>query len=191
MSQFSASWRVALRAGRRDVLRSKGRSALIMTMVGAPVLLTVMLTSIVASNEISSAEGLRDQLGSAQAAATYVGGRVEQLPDGIDMARYEGGTQWETTDEQAASLAGLVDGRVDVVERGFGTTVVIDGKGYRSESLASTVRAQLPEVFSGWTRDVCLAPRTKLSCHSAWPRRGPLSVPRSRPAGTTPSRWWG
>ncbi|WP_456695747.1 FtsX-like permease family protein [Aeromicrobium sp. P5_D10] len=137
MSQFSASWRVALRAGRRDVLRSKGRSALVMTMVGTPVLLTVMLTSIVASSEVSPAEGLRDDLGFAEASAAYFGGTVEQLPDGRDTTLSDDSPQdqLKTPDEQADALAKLVDGRVDVVERGWGTTVVIDGKGFNSESL--------------------------------------------------------
>ena len=82
MSQFSASWRVALRAGRRDALRSKGRSLLIAVMVGTPVLLTVMLTTLVATNDVDQREGLADSMGSAAAAATFLAGAVHQSPDG-------------------------------------------------------------------------------------------------------------
>lgn len=108
-----------------------------MTMVGTPVLLTVMLTSIVASSEVSTTEGLRDDLGFAEASAAYFGGTVEQLPDGLDTTLSDDSSKdrLKTPDEQANVLAKLVDGRVDVVERGWGTTVVIDGKGFNSESL--------------------------------------------------------
>lgn len=130
-----------------------------MTMVGTPVLLTVMLTSIVASSEISTQEGLRDQLGSAKASASYLGGRVEQLPEGLDVAVHEGDTPLETTAEQAAALAKLVDGRVDVVERGFGLTVVIDGRGYRSDSLG--VDGSSPAAKALYRLDAGRVPRAK------------------------------
>lgn len=135
MSQFSASWRVALRAGRRDVLRSKGRSALIVTMVGTPVLLTVILTTLVASNSISMREGLPDELGHAQASAHYQGGRVVQSPDTRSLGTFDDTATRLTVVEQKAKLAKITTGSVLPVERGWNATVVIDGKGYSSQTL--------------------------------------------------------
>lgn len=137
MSGLASSWSIALRIGRRDVLRSRGRSALIATMVGTPVLLTVMLTSIVASNDISEREGLPDEIGSAEAVATYVGGTIQQTPDGAEFtALTEPSRRLETTSEQARALEKASGGSVDPVERGYSTTVVIDGRGYSSDWLS-------------------------------------------------------
>ncbi|MGI8953926.1 MAG: FtsX-like permease family protein [Nocardioidaceae bacterium] len=83
MSRFVGGWRASLRMARRSVTRSKGRSALIAVMVGAPVLLSVTLATTVATGDVSVREDVPAQLGSAQAVATYVGGRVEQSPDAI------------------------------------------------------------------------------------------------------------
>lgn len=129
MSQFSASWRVALRAGRRDVLRSKGRSALVAVMVGTPVLLTVMLTSLIASNNIDAREGIADTMGSSQALVSYAGTNVVQSPDGDGYGSTGEGNELKSA-QQLAKIKSASDSTVIPVERGYGITMVIGKKGY-------------------------------------------------------------
>ena len=43
-----AGWRVALRVARRDALRSRGRSALVIVMIGLPVLLSTAIAVLTA-----------------------------------------------------------------------------------------------------------------------------------------------
>lgn len=137
MSRTLATWRLAVRVGRRDVLRSKGRSALIMTMVGTPVLLTVMLTTLVASNELSPKERIADDMGSAAAFATYLGGTVVQSPDAANIGSMdEPDERLETPEQQAAALSQASGAEVQTLTRGFAATVVIGRKGYRTTWLA-------------------------------------------------------
>lgn len=135
MSQFSASWRVALRAGRRDALRSKGRSLLIAVMVGTPVLLTVMLTTLVATNDIDEREGLADTMGAAPAVATYVAGAVHQSPDGSAYG-WDGLEVDLSPAARTAALERETHARIHQVDRGQGIPIVIDGRGHRAELLA-------------------------------------------------------
>ncbi|MET0820000.1 MAG: ABC transporter permease, partial [Aeromicrobium sp.] len=137
MSRTLATWRLAVRVGRRDVLRSRGRSALILTMIGTPVLLTVVLTTLVASNNLSAQERIADDMGSADAVATYLGGAVEQSPDGSDLASTgEPDERLETPEQQAAALQQAAGGVVQTLTRGFAATVVVGRQGYRSTWLA-------------------------------------------------------
>ncbi len=82
-ARWLAGWRVAIRIARRDARRYKWRSALIVTMVGLPVLLLTSGITLMATNDISMAESVPRVMGSAQA-RIYGGGstRVIQLPDG-------------------------------------------------------------------------------------------------------------
>ncbi|RYJ06351.1 MAG: ABC transporter permease [Actinomycetales bacterium] len=86
MNGWKASWRIALRHGRRDIAKARGRSALVVLMIGTPVLLTVLLTVIVASSDLSAKERQTSELGQAQASLTRVeAGKVVQEPDGSDF----------------------------------------------------------------------------------------------------------
>src|ERR1700712_4176403 len=66
-ASWRGSWRVSLRLARRDVLRSKGRTAMVAIMVGVPVMLIVALATLYHTNDISPRESLTSQLGQAQA----------------------------------------------------------------------------------------------------------------------------
>ncbi|KAA1397185.1 FtsX-like permease family protein [Aeromicrobium ginsengisoli] len=136
MSQFSASWRVALRAGRRDALRSKGRSLLIAVMVGTPVLLTVMLTTLVATNDVDQREGLPDAMGAAAASATFLGPiGVHQSPDGSSYGMT--GKPFDAgSGAQTAALERATHARISTVHRTFHTSIVIGDRGYRADLLA-------------------------------------------------------
>ena len=75
-------WRPALRIARREALRARGRSALVLVMVGLPVLAIVCLDTLARTQAVSPREGLTRQLGSADALVTYDGetGPVDQSP---------------------------------------------------------------------------------------------------------------
>jgi putative ABC transport system permease protein len=66
-ARWVASWRVALRIARRDARRYRWRSALIVVMVGLPVLLLTSGVTLLATNDISTAESVPMVMGSAQA----------------------------------------------------------------------------------------------------------------------------
>jgi putative ABC transport system permease protein len=87
-ARWLASWRVALRIARRDARRYKWRSALIVAMVGLPVLFLTSGITLLATNDISTAESVPMVMGSAQARihGEGWGHRVSQSPDNNSVA---------------------------------------------------------------------------------------------------------
>ena len=86
-ARWLAGWRVAIRIARRDARRYKWRSALIVAMVGLPVLLLTSGITLLATNDISMAESVPRIMGSAQARISYNGiGRLAQSADGRSMS---------------------------------------------------------------------------------------------------------
>lgn len=71
MTRFIPVWRASLRLAVRSITRAKGRSALVAVMVGAPVLLTVMVTTLALTSEISPRESIPSTMGSTQASVIY------------------------------------------------------------------------------------------------------------------------
>ena len=67
---WRAGWRVALRMARRDVRRHRGRSLLIVVMVGLPVLLLTAGGILWFTNDVDARERIPFQVGSAQAYLT-------------------------------------------------------------------------------------------------------------------------
>ncbi|MFL6097985.1 MAG: FtsX-like permease family protein [Blastococcus sp.] len=65
MSAWLVRWRLALRIARRDALRHKGRTLLVIAMVGLPVLAVVAADTLNRTNQISPIEALPSRLGSA------------------------------------------------------------------------------------------------------------------------------
>ena len=82
-ARWLAGWRVAIRIARRDARRYKWRSALIIAMVGLPVLLLTSGITLLATNDISTAESVPRIMGSAQARIQTGGDgyRLTQSPD--------------------------------------------------------------------------------------------------------------
>ncbi|MFE2017849.1 FtsX-like permease family protein [Streptomyces sp. NPDC059499] len=77
-------WRAALRIARRDALRSKGRSALVVAMIALPVLGVTAADVTYRSSTPTAAEKLTAAMGSADAVFSSAGigpVQVEQLPD--------------------------------------------------------------------------------------------------------------
>jgi putative ABC transport system permease protein len=68
-----AAWRPALRIARRDVLRAKGRTALVTVMVGVPVALVTCFASVYATNDVSDVESVPSRLGTTAAELQVAG----------------------------------------------------------------------------------------------------------------------
>ncbi|MFF2007662.1 FtsX-like permease family protein [Streptomyces sp. NPDC058195] len=86
-----AGWPAALRIARRDALRAKGRSALVIAMIALPVLGVTALDVTYRSTEPTTAEKLTADMGAADARFSdqQIGGAIEQLPDGNMYERVE------------------------------------------------------------------------------------------------------
>src|SRR5450631_461393 len=79
-----SAWRVGLRIARRDALRHKARSALVVVMIGLPILGAVTADVLLRSSQLTASEQLPRKLGGADALVTgaYGGTAIEQAPDG-------------------------------------------------------------------------------------------------------------
>lgn len=84
LAQWWAGWRVAIVTAWRDARRHGGTTALIMVMIGLPVLLITGFGTFVSTTSVSSAERLHWELGNATAKITpsVESGQVTQSPDG-------------------------------------------------------------------------------------------------------------
>ncbi|MET7461634.1 ABC transporter permease [Nonomuraea sp. NPDC005501] len=87
MSSFTA----ALRISRRDAMRFKGRSALVMVMIGLPVLVFTALFTGLRTLDVSPLEGLTTRLGAADARIFAVGSATAITQDAS-------GDNWSVTD---------------------------------------------------------------------------------------------
>jgi putative ABC transport system permease protein len=64
-------WRPALRIAWRDVVRSRGRALLVLVMVALPVLAVTAATVVMATSDVSGAEGVDRRLGNADALVSF------------------------------------------------------------------------------------------------------------------------
>ncbi len=84
--QFRRPWipvRAALRLARRDARHARGRSLLVIAMIGLPMLGLTTADVLARTAQLSPAEQLTRELGAAEAAMFYSGGGpVEQDPSG-------------------------------------------------------------------------------------------------------------
>ena len=65
-----AGWRLALRLARREALRARGRSILVLVMIALPVLAVTAADIVLQTQDISGSESLDRRLGSAEAVET-------------------------------------------------------------------------------------------------------------------------
>ena len=75
-----SGWSPALRIARRELRRSKGRSAVVLLMVLLPVVAVSAGSTLVRTQDVSTVEGLPRELGSSTARLEFLGGAVEQDP---------------------------------------------------------------------------------------------------------------
>ena len=132
LTRWRQGWALALRLARRDIGRHRGRSALILILVVAPVLLIGALATGLSIGDVTVEESLPVRLGAAQAEITpSQSGQIEQLPDGLNpnptgadalpFGDHRDGEPWTT-----AQLGALTGGRILTVE--YPTLFATDGE---------------------------------------------------------------
>ena len=103
-------WRPALRIARREAVRARGRSVLVLVMIGLPVLGIVALDTLARTVTVSTVEGLSRQLGSADALVTdgQSNGPVDQTPDMSNASSLDAevGEQLTPTPDSIRSILG-------------------------------------------------------------------------------------
>lgn len=105
--RWLASWRVSLKMARRDALRYKGRSILVLIMVALPVGLIVAGLTFASTSTRSTAEKLPWQLGNGQAIIHGISPEVvEQDVDGTSTWSTSNGTE---DPPKAKPIPGLTD----------------------------------------------------------------------------------
>ena len=137
------AWRPALRIARRDVLRARGRSALVVAMVGLPVALVTALATLYVTNEVSATESIPLRIGSTAAELQYYGGGpVAQDPEGNSLGS-SGGTPTPAAPLTADRLQQLTGGRLVDLTR-TGTAIATERGSLRADALIADPSA--PEL---------------------------------------------
>ncbi|QMU67762.1 FtsX-like permease family protein [Streptacidiphilus sp. P02-A3a] len=109
-----SAWRVALRMARRDALRAKGRSALVIAMIAIPVVGVAGADITYRSTKLTVSQAATRVMGTAQAeiSAGQLGWRVNQAPnpaDGSDVPSDDGSKPSPTAQEQARAKEPLAE----------------------------------------------------------------------------------
>lgn len=84
------SWRPILRIARRDAMRYRGRSVLVLFLIALPVLAVTAADVVYATSDVSGAEGIERRVGAADALVQFVGTDVQQAPDPYDGSGWGG-----------------------------------------------------------------------------------------------------
>lgn len=121
-ARWWSGWRIALRMARRDVRRYRGRSALVLVMVGLPIALIVGGLTLVATTQLSAPERLPWSLGSAQAHLSGPSDVVLEQEPGDDPA-----VGWAVSGESApaAPIPGFAEG-APLAERATAVSDLVD-----------------------------------------------------------------
>ncbi|OKI24525.1 ABC transporter permease [Streptomyces sp. CB03911] len=109
-----SAWRAALRLARRDALRAKGRSALIIAMIALPVVGVTAADVVARSNVLTPQESATRLMGGADAYLSTVraGWRLEQAPDpdpATTLVLSQNGPKPVPTEEETARSARPLD----------------------------------------------------------------------------------
>jgi putative ABC transport system permease protein len=152
VSGWMVRWRLALRMARRDARRAKGRTALVVLMVGLPVMAIVAGDTLYRTNDVTAVESLLGRLGSAD--ALIQGFAREPIhADPLWGSAYDGpadpGEPWTAHEVTALLPAGS-----RIVERQIGPMAYRTGIGYATvdayaDDLADPLRAGAFDVLDG------------------------------------------
>ncbi|MER7502997.1 FtsX-like permease family protein [Nonomuraea pusilla] len=136
--------RAALRLSWRDMLRAKGRSALIMIMVGLPVLAVTALFTLNATTDVTLKEQLPARLGEVADAriVTYPKGKIIEQDFGGDTAVEKGGGLLRSEPWPPGDVAAVVKGRLIPYDTGTVSVLLPDGH-VRADSLRLDLRDPL------------------------------------------------
>lgn len=122
-----SSWRLALRLAGRDALRHRARSVLVLVMIALPVLAVTAADVVIATQDVSSVEGLDRRLGSADALVEVPAGGAPMIQafDPVAGSTSTGeGDRVPTAQELSAALGGA-----RLLERREGDFLVRSGDG--------------------------------------------------------------
>ena len=127
-----SAWRVALRVARRDALRAKGRSALVIAMIAIPVVGVAGADVTYRSSELSVQQSATRTMGTAQASVqSYQGGwRVQQAPDpgnGVNIPAEDGSAPKPTAQEQARAKEPLASQLQQALPAGVELLPILSG----------------------------------------------------------------
>lgn len=115
-------WRTALRIARRDALRHRGRSILVLVMVALPVLAVSAAAVVIKTSQLSGAEGVDRRMGAAAARVWTEGtGPVLQAPD-PQQGYTADGAEEQAEPLDAAVVTGVLgpDTRLLPIRQGWG-----------------------------------------------------------------------
>ncbi|MFE0145986.1 FtsX-like permease family protein [Nonomuraea sp. NPDC059007] len=116
-----SAFRAALRISRRDSLRAKGRSALVMVMIALPVLVFTALLTGIDTSHVSLREGLATRLGSADAQIMTQHIRrpvVQNISGDVAYSADGDGADAELGEWKIEQLPAMVRGRLITYDRG-------------------------------------------------------------------------
>ena len=113
------SWRLALRLGRRDALRHRGRSLLVLVMIALPVLAVTAADVLLQTQDVNSVEGLDRRIGAAAAQVEVPSGGAPMLQsfDPYDGSTTAGSGSTPSRPPTAAQLSAALGGARLVAER--------------------------------------------------------------------------
>ena len=128
LAAWLVRWRLALRLARRDARRAKGRTTLVLLMVGLPVLAIVAGDTLLRTKELSVVEELPARLGSADAVIQGLSrDRIYADPMLGDPLESHGEADPPWTAEE---IAGQLPVGAEVVERQVGRVAYRTSIGY-------------------------------------------------------------
>lgn len=106
-----ATWRLPLRLARRDALRHRGRSVLVLVMIALPVLAVTAADVLIQTSNVSGPESVDRRMGSAQALVTVADGvdDVKQPPDPDECCAITDG-DGRSAAPTAEQVSSLLDG---------------------------------------------------------------------------------
>ena len=127
--------RVALRIARRDALRAKGRSALVVAMIALPILGVTAADVTARSSHLSVQQAADRQMGAAAAYVTVasLGQPIEQAPDPSDGSTSSDGKP--TAQQQAIAKEPIAQVLAQALPAGA-RTLPVEGSDYLSMSTA-------------------------------------------------------
>ncbi len=136
MSRLLGAWRLPLRIARRDALRHRGRSILVLVMIALPVTAVTAADVLMQTSDVNSVESIDRRMGASEALVSVQEGqgRVEQAPDPMEYSGSYGdegvGAEMPTADEVSGVLGGAA-----LIELRSGETDVRTEKGAVSTEL--------------------------------------------------------
>ncbi|OAB88927.1 hypothetical protein AWH69_03935 [Janibacter melonis] len=161
---FVSSWRVALRMARRDVGRYRGRSLVVLLMVGLPTALICAALTLGATQQISMSEDVQYKVGGTTAMIR------PPEPQAVDQGASPDSQGFSTRDEAATPIPGYGDGG-DVERSTAAIGELVDGRAipWTEHELAMRVGDRTPRLFAlGVTDPAALGDKVEL-LSGRWP----------------------